>query len=62
MTEKQRKFAAKPTYGDLAETVDFAKAGVRRIETSRDRLVPIEKGGSYGLCGSDTSFFDYISP
>jgi hypothetical protein len=46
-TEEQRKFAAKPTYGEVVKLVDVAKARVGRIETSRDCFRPFRKGVGY---------------
>jgi hypothetical protein len=47
ITEEQRKFAAKPTCGEVVEFVDFAKVPVGRIETSRDCFGPFKKGVGY---------------
>lgn len=47
VTEEQRKFAAKPSYGEVLELVEIAKTRVARPETSPDRLGAFKRGVGY---------------
>jgi type III restriction enzyme len=47
VTEEQRKFTAKPSYGEVLELVEVAKTRVARPETSPDRLGGFKRGVGY---------------
>ena len=43
ITDEQRKFAAKPSFGDVVELTEFAKVRIARAETSQDRFGAFKK-------------------
>ena len=47
VTEEQRKFAAKPSYGEVIELIELSKKRVARPETSPDRLGAFKRGVGY---------------
>jgi type III restriction enzyme len=47
VTEEQRKFGVKPTYGKVVEVMEFDKVRVGRPETSSDRFVAFKRGLAY---------------
>ncbi len=47
VTEEHRKFAAKPSYGEVVELTDFRKTRIGRAETSQDRFGPFKRGVGY---------------
>jgi type III restriction enzyme len=47
ITEKQRDFAAKPSYGEVVELAAFAGIRIGRPETSQDRFGAFKKGVGY---------------
>ncbi len=47
VTEEQRKFAARPSYGEVVELTEFRKTRIGRPETSSDRFVAFKKGVGY---------------
>jgi len=47
VTEEQRKFATKPSYGQVVELTEFSKVRVARPETSPDRFGAFRKGVGY---------------
>lgn len=47
LTEQQRKFAAKPTYGEVVELTEFEKVRIGRPERSADRFGAFKKGIGY---------------
>lgn len=47
ITEEQRKFVVKPSYGEVVEITEFATARLGRPETSPDRFGPFKKGVGY---------------
>jgi type III restriction enzyme len=53
VTEEQRRFVAKPTYGEVVELASLGKVRQGRAETSQDRFSPFKKGIGYeGYCKS----------
>lgn len=47
LLSEQRKFAAKPSFQEVVESIAFAPARIGRAETSRDRFGPFQKGIGY---------------
>jgi type III restriction enzyme len=47
ITEEQRRFASKPSYGQVVELVEFAGSRIGRPETSQDRFGAFKKGVGY---------------
>jgi type III restriction enzyme len=47
VTEEQRNFAVKPTYGEVVEITEFDKTRIGRPETSSDRFGAFKKGLAY---------------
>jgi type III restriction enzyme len=47
VTEEQRNFAVKPTYGEVVEITEFDKTRIGRPETSSDRFSAFKKGLAY---------------
>lgn len=47
ITEEQRKYVARPSYGHVVELTAFEKVRTSRLETSQDRFGPHKKGVGY---------------
>lgn len=47
ITEEQRRFAAKPSYGEVVELIEFSKTRIGRPETTADRFGKFLKGIGY---------------
>jgi hypothetical protein len=47
VTEQQRKFTAKPTYGEVVEIMPFGPTRTGRVDTSDDRYGTFRKGCGY---------------
>ncbi len=47
VTDEHRRFAAKPSYQEVTELIDFAKVRTPRAETSQDRFGPFKRGVGY---------------
>jgi type III restriction enzyme len=47
VTEQQRKYVAKPSFGEVVEVIEFSKVRVGRPETSSDRFGPFKRGVGY---------------
>lgn len=47
ITDEQRKFAAKPSYGEVVEVAELSKARIGRPETTSDRFGKFLKGVGY---------------
>ncbi len=47
VTEEQRKFAAKPSYGEVVELVEFRPTRIGRPATTKDRVSAFKRGMGY---------------